>query len=211
MMDRKTYYKFIAINLLIFLVAFLLAWYFTPSIYHHTTQEQIKDLDDKFLKNILNNVNRERLRNFLRSYATKPHMAGTEKDKANAEKLYKFWKELGYVVKIIPYRVLLSFPSGNRNETNLVRFKMENNSWWTSHIWEKDSENIEQSTNNLYRPFNAFSGSGNVTGTLVYVNYGREEDFLYLKKKFKVDFRGKIAVAKYGKIFRGDKVFILNL
>lgn len=184
-MDHKTYFKFIAFNLFVFVVGFLLAWYFTQPIHHHTTQEQIKDLDDKFLRNILNNVDRKRLRNFLRSYATKPHMAGTERDKANAEKLYKFWKELGYVAKIIPYKVLLSFPSGKRGETNLVQFKMKNNSLWTSHIWEKDQDSIGQDTDDFSKPFNAFSASGNVTGTLVYVNYGREEDFLYLKKNSK--------------------------
>ncbi|CAD5123956.1 DgyrCDS12261 [Dimorphilus gyrociliatus] len=204
-MDRKSYFKFIAFNMCIFLIAFLLAFYLTPSVYHRTTLQSIKDLDDTFLKNTLNAVDRDRLRNFLRSYASKPHMAGTQKDKVNAEKLYKFWKELGYEAKIIPYRVLLSFPSGNREETNLVRFKKRNNSWWTSRALEKQLDGISNQSDHIVRPFNAFSGSGNVTGTLVYVNYGREMDFLYLRNKFKVDFRGKIAVAKYGKIFRGDK------
>ena len=43
---------------------------------------------------------------------------------------------------------------------------------------------------------------------MVFVNYGRIEDFLYLKK-IGVQLTGKICIAKYGKIFRGDKVNIL--
>jgi N-acetylated-alpha-linked acidic dipeptidase len=48
--------------------------------------------------------------------------------------------------------------------------------------------------------FNGYSGSGNVTGQLVYVNFGRKEDFEALNGT--VDFRGKIVVVRYGKIYR---------
>lgn len=40
---------------------------------------------------------------------------------------------------------------------------------------------------------------------LVYVNYGREEDFEMLKE-LGVDVSGHIVIARYGKIFRGNKV-----
>ena len=43
-------------------------------------------------------------------------------------------------------------------------------------------------------------------GDLLYVNYGRIEDFTWLKEEKNVDFTGKICIARYGKIFRGDKV-----
>jgi hypothetical protein len=43
-------------------------------------------------------------------------------------------------------------------------------------------------------------------GTLVYVNYARVEDFEYLEKNKSINITGKIAFARYGKIFRGDKV-----
>lgn len=40
---------------------------------------------------------------------------------------------------------------------------------------------------------------------LVYVNYGREEDFEALAK-LGVNVSGTIVIARYGKIFRGNKV-----
>ena len=40
----------------------------------------------------------------------------------------------------------------------------------------------------------------------MYVNYGRVEDFQRLERTLGVNVTGKIAIARYGKIFRGDKV-----
>jgi N-acetylated-alpha-linked acidic dipeptidase len=52
--------------------------------------------------------------------------------------------------------------------------------------------------------WNAWSGSGVAEAGVVYVNYGRREDFLELAK-LGVDPRGKIALARYGGNFRGYK------
>ncbi|MGH0179820.1 UNVERIFIED_CONTAM: hypothetical protein FKN15_015401 [Acipenser sinensis] len=43
-------------------------------------------------------------------------------------------------------------------------------------------------------------------GDPVYVNYGTIEDFTYMKRNLSVDLNGTIAIARYGKIFRADKV-----
>ena len=40
---------------------------------------------------------------------------------------------------------------------------------------------------------------------MIYVNYGRAEDFEYLLKR-NVSCRGKIVIVRYGGNFRGDKV-----
>jgi N-acetylated-alpha-linked acidic dipeptidase len=52
--------------------------------------------------------------------------------------------------------------------------------------------------------YNAYSPSGDVTADLVYVNYGVPEDYATLEG-LGVDVRGKIAIARYGKVFRGVK------
>ena len=54
-------------------------------------------------------------------------------------------------------------------------------------------------------PFLGYSPSGKAEGELVYVNYGRVEDFDKLKN-LSVNVTGKIAIMRYGKIFRGNKV-----
>ena len=53
-------------------------------------------------------------------------------------------------------------------------------------------------------PINGYSGSGDVTGEVVYVNYGLIEDYATLDS-LGVSVRGKVAVARYGRSFRGIK------
>lgn len=48
-------------------------------------------------------------------------------------------------------------------------------------------------------------------GDLVYVNYGRTEDFFQLERDMGINVAGKIVIARYGKIFRGNKVWKLSL
>ena len=43
-------------------------------------------------------------------------------------------------------------------------------------------------------------------GDLVYVNYGRAEDYLHLKRNFSISVYGKIVIARYGRIARPEKV-----
>lgn len=40
----------------------------------------------------------------------------------------------------------------------------------------------------------------------MYVNYGRTEDFFQLERQMGINVTGKIVIARYGKIFRGNKV-----
>ena len=53
-------------------------------------------------------------------------------------------------------------------------------------------------------PFNGYSGNGDVTGEVVYVGYGLIEDYQLLDS-LGVNVRGKIALARYGRSFRGIK------
>ena len=42
------------------------------------------------------------------------------------------------------------------------------------------------------------------------MNYGRIEDFKWLKETKNLELSGKICIARYGKIFRGDKVVYMH-
>ena len=53
--------------------------------------------------------------------------------------------------------------------------------------------------------FNGYSPSGQVTGEMVYANYGTIEDFLYLRN-INVSVHKRIVLVRYGGIYRGDKV-----
>jgi hypothetical protein len=69
----------------------------------------------------------------------------------------------------------------------------------------------DEESSPLVRPnFNAYSQPGSPEGDLVYVNYGRLEDYEKLKE-LGVSPEGKILLAKYGRIFRGNIVRIVML
>jgi N-acetylated-alpha-linked acidic dipeptidase len=55
-----------------------------------------------------------------------------------------------------------------------------------------------------YPTVNGYSGQGDVSGEIVYVNYGLIEDYAYLDS-IGVSVNGKIAIARYGRSFRGIK------
>ena len=57
----------------------------------------------------------------------------------------------------------------------------------------------------LLNGWNAFSGSGDVTGEVVYANFGRREDYLALDS-MGVQIAGRVVIARYGGNFRGYKV-----
>jgi N-acetylated-alpha-linked acidic dipeptidase len=52
--------------------------------------------------------------------------------------------------------------------------------------------------------YNAYSPSGDVSGQLVYANYGLPQDYAALEG-LGVDVRGKIVLVRYGGSFRGVK------
>ena len=53
-------------------------------------------------------------------------------------------------------------------------------------------------------PFNAYSVDGDVTGPLVYVNYGRPSDYEELARRG-ISVKGAIVIARYGQSWRGIK------
>ncbi|HTJ21195.1 MAG TPA: M20/M25/M40 family metallo-hydrolase [Gemmatimonadaceae bacterium] len=55
-----------------------------------------------------------------------------------------------------------------------------------------------------YPTVNGYSGQGNATGEVVYVNYGLIEDYAQLDS-MGVSVKGRIAIARYGRSFRGIK------
>jgi N-acetylated-alpha-linked acidic dipeptidase len=55
-----------------------------------------------------------------------------------------------------------------------------------------------------YPTVNGYSGQGDVTGDVVYVNYGLIEDYAQLDS-MGVSVKGKIAIARYGRSYRGIK------
>lgn len=59
--------------------------------------------------------------------------------------------------------------------------------------------------NEIVPTFHAYAKSGTAIGPIVYVNYGRVEDYLTLQK-MGINVSGSVVLARHGKIYRGDLV-----
>lgn len=111
--------------------------------------------------------------------------------------------------EIVSYDVYLNRPVGHRLAL-LEKKKEKGVSSWKVAFEASLTEDVidEDPTTGLdtsIPTFHGYSASGNVTAPVVYVNYGTYQDFEDLRKA-NVDLKGKIAIARYGGIFRGLKV-----
>ena len=136
---------------------------------------------------------------WLKHMSSDPHHVGSPKSKENAEFIAGLLESWGYDVEIAEYRILL--PTPNIREIELV-----SPTQFTASLRE-DSLEEDPSTfvrDQLLAPYNAFSVDGEVEGELVFVNYGIPEDYETLER-YGIDVKGKIAIAKYGRSWRGIK------
>jgi len=136
---------------------------------------------------------------WLRKFSQKPHHVGSLAGKEIAEEVAELMAAWGYDTEIKEYEILLPTPK----ERSL---KLTSPTEFTATLIEdtlpEDASTAEQTE--LLPPYNAFSADGDVEGELVFINYGRPEDHALLER-YGISLKGKIAIAKYGKSWRGIK------
>ncbi|KAJ1119839.1 hypothetical protein NDU88_008024 [Pleurodeles waltl] len=154
---------------------------------------------------LVSEMKAENIRTFLRNFTQLPHLAGTEQNLILAKQIQAQWKEFGlHSVDLVHYDVLLSYP--NETRPNYISITDEHGSEiFNTSLFEPPPQGYENFTN-MVPPYNAFSAQGEPEGDLVYVNYARTEDFFQLERDIGINCTGKIVIARYGKIFRGNKV-----
>lgn len=109
------------------------------------------------------------------------------------------------------YDVYINYPIGHRLALYEQKDgkKHEKASWKVKFEATLEEDVIEEdpstSLENRVPTFHGYSASGNVTAQYVYVNYGTYQDFEDLSKA-NISVAGKIAIARYGGIFRGLKI-----
>jgi len=136
---------------------------------------------------------------WLRKLSELPHHSGSEAQMKNAEWIAKKFRSWGYETEIVEYQVLLPFP--RTRELELLE-PVQFTATLTEDTLEEDPSTGRRE--HLLPPFNAFSTDGEAEGELVFVNYGRPEDYEILERNG-IDVAGKIAIAKYGNAMRGIK------
>jgi len=168
-------------------------------VFGYTDFSSEAKIEDKFLA-----VPNARLAGeHLKTLTAEPHIASTPEDRKTAEYVAQKFRAAGLETEIVPYRVLLNQPKVVRVEAFDAAGKSLMNGPTTEHV---QGDSLADNPG-IVMPFNGSSGSGDVTGDLVYANYGRLEDFDQLAAQH-IDLHGKIVIVRYGANFRGVKVYI---
>lgn len=153
----------------------------------------------KFESDYLKAVDYDRFKVHLSELTKNPHIAGTPENELVKDYLVKIMGDAGMNVKVWPYDVYLPNHPG-KSELQIISPVQLTLSQKEGALPEDPFSDDPR----LHLGFNAFSGSGDVTAEVVYVNYGTREDFMKLAE-MGVPLEGKIAVARYGGNFRGYK------
>jgi N-acetylated-alpha-linked acidic dipeptidase len=154
-----------------------------------------KDLEAKFDSYL----KAENLRDWMKKLSARPHHVGSPYGKENAEFIAAQFKSWGFDTVIERFDVLFPTP-----KTRLLR--MNSPEKFTAKLEEPNlKQDATSSQKNEQLPsYNAYSADGDVTGDLVFVNYGVPADYEELEKRG-ISVKGKIVIAKYGGSWRGIK------
>jgi len=155
-------------------------------------QKQIESDYDK-------NINAVEMDEWMRYLSKEPHHVGSEAGKKNAKYIADLFNSWGFKVEIEEYHVLI--PTPLVRELNLISPSTYKATLTEESLIEDPSTFVRES---LLPPYNAFSIDGEVEGELVFVNYGMPQDYEILER-YGIDVEGKIAIAKYGRSWRGIK------
>ncbi len=136
---------------------------------------------------------------WMKQMASQPNQVGSPHDKANAEFELGLFRQWGWDAHIETFQVLYPTPVSEVLETtgaNPFRATLQERA--------VPGDATSARTQDALPAYVAYQGDGDVTASLVYVNYGMQDDYLQLQR-LGVDVRGKIVIARYGHGWRGLK------
>lgn len=140
-----------------------------------------------------------RMREDMRRLSARPHHVGSPYDKDNAEWILDQYKSYGWDAHIENFDVL--FPTPLDRVVELVAPTTFKASLQETPVPGDPTSNQQKEQLPTY---NAYSIDGDVTGPLVFVNYGVPADYEELEQHG-VSVKGAIVIARYGGAWRGIK------
>jgi N-acetylated-alpha-linked acidic dipeptidase len=144
------------------------------------------------------NLKAEDLAAWLKNLSSEPNNVGSPHDKANAEFVRDQLKQWGWDAQIEEFYPL--YPTFKHHTLELVAPTK-----FVAALEELPIAGDETSARpDGMGPYNIYGADGDVTGDLVYVNYGIPDDYKDLARRG-VDVKGKIVIARYGGGWRGLK------
>ncbi|KAG1453689.1 hypothetical protein G6F56_007508 [Rhizopus delemar] len=169
---------------------------------HHDTDNSIPRELTPTERDFLGLPSKENLRDYLKTYTSKTHLAGTPNDKLAADWTHAQFESFGLNSTIETYWPLLNYPVSHR----LALISGPENLRYEAKLAEDPVEEDETSKDPEAIPtYHGFSKNGTAQGRVVYANYGRLEDFEFLKSQG-IELNGTIALVRYSYIARGHKV-----
>ena len=163
--------------------------------YSPTSWNKQLTIEDVFLKQLDTTT----FKKHLIKLTERPHVVGSKANTEVQRYMTQVMQNAGFKVTQYPYDVYLPKNPGNSLIEIVTPSRTVLNQ--KEDIIESDRFSSDPL---LWKGWNAFSGTGDVTAEIVYANYGRKEDFELLKE-LGVEVKGKIVMARYGGNFRGFK------
>ncbi|HEX5155394.1 MAG TPA: M28 family metallopeptidase [Parafilimonas sp.] len=134
----------------------------------------------------------------IKLLSSKPHNLGSAGSKAVAEEILRRYQDYGFDAHIETFTVLFPTP-----KTRVL--EMTAPTTYKAVLKEPAlKEDATSGQEGQLPTYNAFSADGDVSGELVFVNYGLPDDYDKLAT-LGIDVKGKIVIAKYGRSWRGIK------
>jgi N-acetylated-alpha-linked acidic dipeptidase len=165
---------------------------------------------EEVLRILMDTPEAERAEEWSRYYTSGPHLAG--KNLSQAEWTKEKWESWGVKSEIVAYEVYLNYPEDHslsmltkkkgKKKDGAEAWKVAFEASLAEDVLEEDPTS---QLNNRIMTFHGYSANGNVTAPFVYVNYGTYQDYEDLRRA-NVSLEGKIALARYGHVFRGLKI-----
>lgn len=139
-----------------------------------------------------------RLRSYMQRMTSKAHHAGSSGSRQVAEYALSLFQQWGFDARLETFEALLPYPKSTVVEMlDPVRYR--------ATLREPPlAEDPDSGSEQAFAAFHAYAGDGDVSGPLLYVNYGLPEDYAALKR-MGLSAEGKIVLARYGKSWRGTK------
>ncbi|MGA2398805.1 MAG: transferrin receptor-like dimerization domain-containing protein [Steroidobacteraceae bacterium] len=144
-------------------------------------------------------ISADRVRENMRRLSARPHNVGSPYDKDNAEWILARFKEWGFDAHIETFDVL--FPTPRERVLEMVKPTAFHASLKEPPIAEDPTS---AQTSEQLPTYNAYSADGDVTASLIYVNYGNRDDYEKLDR-LGISVKGAIVIARYGGGWRGVK------
>jgi len=138
-------------------------------------------------------------RDWMQRMASNPNQVGSAHDKANAQFMLEQFRAWGWEADIETFSVL--YPTPKR-----IGLQMTAPTQFTAKLHEPPlkADHTSGRTAAGLPPYNVYGADGDVTGELVYVNYGMPDDYKELDRRG-ISVAGRIVIARYQGGWRGLK------